>query len=170
MSVNSSSNIEPSEQSSVTPASDAQTDASSAPLIRPVADQQAPLRAAVRYGTVGLLVLTVVGTSIAWMVDGTPGVWGALMGAAVGGGFILFTAVSVLVSARLPATTAGAVILGGWLLKMILAFVVLVLLKGRDFYSPGALVAMIVGALFLVLGAETLGVLRQRVPYIVPHS
>lgn len=140
----------------------------SSPLIRPVGDQLAPMRAAVRYGVVGLVVLTVAGTALAALVAGVPGVWGALIGAAVGGGFILFTAVSVLVSARLPAATAGAVVLGGWLLKVLLALVVLVVLKGMDFYSTGALVGMIAGALLLVLGAEAFGVLRTRVPYLDP--
>lgn len=141
-----------------------------APLTRPVGDPQAPLRTAVKYGVLGLVVLTVVGTAISAAVAGTPGVWGALIGAAVGGGFILFTAVSVLVSARMPAATAGGVILGGWLLKMLLALVVLVVLKGRDFYSVWALAAMIIGSLFLVFGAELVGVLRTRVPYIDPSG
>ncbi|MGF0219096.1 MULTISPECIES: hypothetical protein [Rhodococcus] len=124
------------------------------------------MRAAVRYGVLGLIVLTVVATVIGGLVAGLPGVWGALIGAAVGGGFILFTALGVLLTARLPATTAGAVLLGTWLLKLILAIVVMMLLRPLDFYDKGVLVLTIVFALLVVLGAETYGVLSQRALYV----
>ncbi|MFD6858363.1 hypothetical protein ACFWB0_24160 [Rhodococcus sp. NPDC060086] len=128
------------------------------------------MRAAVRYGALGLLALTVVASVIGYLVVGLPGVWGALIGAAVGGGFILFTALGVLLTAKLPAMTAGAVLLGTWLLKLILAIVVMVLLEPLDFYDKGALVLTIVFALIIVLGAETYGVLSQRALYVEPHS
>lgn len=128
------------------------------------------MRAAVRYGVLGLVVLTVVSAVISVLVAGMPGLWGALIGAAVGGGFILFTALGVLLTSRLPAMTAGAVLLGTWLLKLILAIVVMALLKPLDFYSKGALVLTIVFALVIVLGAETYGVVSQRALYVVPDS
>lgn len=131
-------------------------------------DPTAPMRGAVRYGVLGLLALTVVASVIAVLVAGLPGLWGALLGAAVGGGFILFTALGVLLTSKLPAMTAGAVLLGTWLLKLILAIVVMVLLEPLDFYSKGALVLTIVFALIIVLGAETYGVLSARAPYVNP--
>lgn len=133
-------------------------------------DPSAPMRAAVRYGALGLVALTVVSAVVSVLVAGMPGLWGALIGAAVGGGFILFTALGVLLTSRLPATTAGAVLLGTWLLKLILAIVVMALLKPLDFYSKGALVLTIVFALVIVLGAETYGVVSQRALYVVPDS
>lgn len=137
---------------------------------QPVPDSVAPLRSAVRYGVLGLIVLTVVGAVVATLVAGLPGLWGALLGAAVGGGFILCTALGVLLTARLPATTGGAVLLGTWLLKLILAIAVMAILKPLDFYSKGALVLVIVFAMVIVLGAETYGVLSRRVPYVEPDT
>ncbi|TQF65697.1 hypothetical protein FK531_19850 [Rhodococcus spelaei] len=134
----------------------------------PVPDQSAPLRAAVRYGVVGLIALAVVGSAIAAAVAGLSGLWGALIGVAVGGGFILCTALAVLFTEKLPPATSGAVLLGSWLLKMILAVLVLGILKGMDFYSKGALVIVMVLALVIVLGAETYGLLRVKVPYVQP--
>ena len=116
------------------------------------------MRAAVRYGALGLVALTVVASIVSVLVAGTPGLWGALIGAAVGGGFILFTALGVLLTAKLPAMTAGAVLLGTWLLKLILAIVVMATLDPLDFYNRNALVLTIVLALVIVLGAETYGV------------
>ncbi|MFD3810530.1 hypothetical protein [Rhodococcus sp. NPDC058639] len=131
-------------------------------------DASAPMRAAVRYGALGLLALAVVASIVSVLVAGTPGLWGALIGAAVGGGFILFTALGVLLTAKLPAMTAGAVLLGTWLLKLILAIVVMATLDPLDFYNRNALVLTIVLALVIVLGAETYGVVSQRALYVDP--
>ncbi len=67
--------------------------------------------------------------------------------------------------------TAGGPCYCTWLLKLILAIVVMALLKPLDFYSKGALVLTIVFALVIVLGAETYGgVVSQRALYVVPDS
>jgi hypothetical protein len=132
----------------------------------PIPDQSDTLRAAVRYGVLGLLALTVLGAVIATLAAGLPGLWGALIGAALGGGFILTTALSISLTAKFPATMAGAVLLGGWLLKMLLAIVVLAVLGDMDFYSRTALAAVVVASLVLVLGAEVYGVVRTKAPYV----
>lgn len=134
------------------------------------ADPTAALRRGLRFGLLGLLVLTVCGAIVASLLAGTAGLWGALLGAAVGGGFILCTALAVLLTAKLPAVTAGAVLLGSWLLKMILAIVVLAILDPLDFYNKQSMVIVIVLSLVIVLGAETYGVLQTRVPYVTPAS
>lgn len=131
-------------------------------------DPTAALRRGLRYGLLGLLVLAVCGVIIASLVAGVAGLWGALIGAAVGGGFILCTMLAVLLTAKLPAVTAGAVLLGSWLLKMILAIVVLAVLDPLDFYNKQAMVIVIVLSLVIVLGAETYGVLKTKVPYVTP--
>ncbi|WP_424809578.1 hypothetical protein [Rhodococcus sp. 27YEA15] len=128
------------------------------------------MKSAVRWGVMGLVVLAVVGALLGGLFDGKKGVYGALIGAAVGGGFILFTALGVLLTAKLPALTAGAVLLGTWLLKMILAMVVLFILSGMDFYNKTALVLVIIMSLVVVLGAETYGVLGTKTPYVEPTS
>ena len=97
-----------------------------------------------------------------------PGVWGALLGAAVGGGFVLFTAVVVLATANSEPTTLAAVLLGSWLLKLILAIVVMVVLRGMDFYSRGTFVAVIALAVVGLLAVETRAVLGAKDPYVEP--
>ncbi|WP_084479086.1 hypothetical protein [Nocardia jejuensis] len=126
----------------------------------------APLRAALRYGIAGLAVLVVVSAILSSIVAGLPGLWGALLGAAIGGGFILTTAASVLFSAKIESGLQGIVLLGSWVGKLLVALVVVAVLKRYDFYSPGALFLTVVGALLVVLGAETYGLLRQRVPTV----
>lgn len=126
----------------------------------------APLRAALRYGLVGLVVLTVLAVVLGAALAGMPGLWGALLGAAIGGGFILTTAVVVLLGAKLPPSTAGLVMLASWVGKLLVALIVVAILQRFDFYDRVALFLTVVGALIIVLGAETYGVLRQKVPYV----
>ncbi|WP_067562312.1 hypothetical protein [Nocardia acidivorans] len=126
----------------------------------------APLRAALRYGLMGLAALVVVSAILSSIIAGMPGLWGALIGSAIGGGFILTTAASVLFSAKIESGLQGIVILGSWVGKIVLVLAIVAILKRFDFYSPVALFLTVVGALLIVLGAETYGLLRQRVPTV----
>nr|WP_225732276.1 MULTISPECIES: hypothetical protein [unclassified Nocardia] len=134
--------------------------------IKPVAGPDAPLRAALRYGLIGLAVLVVLATVIAAAAAGLPGLWGALLGAAIGGGFILTTVAVVLFGAKLPPSTAGLVMLVSWVGKILVVLVVVAILNHFDFYNRVALFLTVIGALLIVLGAETFGVVRQKVPYV----
>ncbi|GAB2671807.1 hypothetical protein [Nocardia goodfellowii] len=133
---------------------------------KPIPGPDAPLRSALRYGLIGLVVLVVLAVSIATAAAGMPGLWGALIGAAIGGGFILTTAAAVLFGAKLPPSTAGLIILVSWVGKLLVVLLVVALLQQFDFYNRIALFLTVVGALLIVLGAETYGVLRQKVPYV----
>lgn len=126
----------------------------------------APLRAALRYGIAGLAVLVVISAILSSIFAGLPGLWGALIGSAIGGGFILTTAASVLFSAKIESGLQGVVLLGSWVGKLLVAVVVVAVLQNYDFYSRPALFLTVVGALLVVLGAETYGLLRHKVPYV----
>ncbi|WP_406271121.1 hypothetical protein OH799_30100 [Nocardia sp. NBC_00881] len=132
----------------------------------PIPGPDAPLRAALRYGLIGLGILVVSAVALGSAVAGMSGVWGALLGAAIGGGFILTTAAVVLFGAKLPPSTAGLVMLASWVGKVLVALVVIAILNRFEFYDRVALFLTVVGALVIVLGAETYGVLRQKVPYV----
>ena len=135
-------------------------------IARRVYDPSAPLRAAVRSGVVGAVGLAVVAVVVGLLVRGMPGLWGGLVGAAVAAGFVVFTAVGVLVTARLAPTAAGAVLLGSWILKLLLLVVVLAVLRGLTFYDKPTLGITILLAAVGLLGLETAAVLRTRVPYV----
>ncbi|WP_216917207.1 hypothetical protein [Nocardia noduli] len=132
----------------------------------PVPGPDAPLRAALRYGLIGLAVLIVLSVAIATATAGVEGLWGALLGAAIGGGFILTTAAVILFGAKLPPSTAGLVMLVSWVGKVLVVLIVVGVLNNFDFYNRTALFLTVIGALLIVLGAETYGVLRQKVPYV----
>ena len=129
-------------------------------------DSAAPLRAAARHGVLGLAALTVAAAVIAGLVVGAPGVWAALLGAAVGGGFVLFTVAVVLGTARSEPTTMAAVLLGSWLLKLVVLIGVLAVLRRFDFYDRTTFGVVILAAAVGLLALETRAIVRTRAVYV----
>lgn len=129
----------------------------------------APMRAAVRKGALSLLGVTAVSLVLWGVVSGVPGLWGAGIGAAMGGVFVLITAIVVLATAGQTPATTGAAVLGSWLLKIVVAIGVMVVLRSMTFYDRPALVMTLVLAMVVVLAAETRAVLTTRVPYVDPE-
>jgi hypothetical protein len=116
----------------------------------------------------GILVagLAVAGSVVGYLVAGSPGVWGALMGAGIAALFMLGTVVTMMLTADKPLPVATAAGVGGWMAKMVVLFVVLLLVRGRDFYSPGVFFLVLVLAIVGSLGIEMAAVLRARVPTV----
>lgn len=125
-------------------------------------DPRLPLLRAVRFGVIALVVITVASLAIWGGMRGMPGVWGVIVGAGIGGGFVLFTALSVLFSARTTPTTTLAIVFGGWLIKLVLLLVVLFIIRDLEFYDPMALFITVVAALIATLGSEVWAVVTSR--------
>ena len=125
-------------------------------------------RTALRDMFVLLAVLSVLGVSIGFLMAGTAGLWGALIGVALALMFSGTTVLSMLRTAHSSATTMAAVVLGAWLAKFLVLIVVLALLRGQDFYSRTVLALVLVVG---VLGSAVLdyrAVRNGRVPYVTP--
>ncbi|MFH5207764.1 hypothetical protein ACHIPZ_05975 [Antrihabitans sp. NCIMB 15449] len=129
-------------------------------------DPNEPLKAGLRYGLIGLGVLLAVGLVLWGSVSGTKGLWGVLIGAGVGGGFILTTVVLIWFSARRPVSQGFAIVMIGWFAKLLIVMAVMVVISRMSFYDKNALVFSLIGAIVLVLGGEVLGVMRTQVPYV----
>ncbi|MDO5671141.1 MAG: hypothetical protein Q4G50_14215 [Corynebacterium sp.] len=129
-------------------------------------DPRRPLLRAVRFGTIALAAITVI-SLLAWgWARDLPGIWGVLIGAAIGGGFVLLTAFSVLFTSSTNPATTGAVVLGSWLLKIVVLIIVLAIIRDMQFYDRMALLVTLVLALVIVLATEVWGVITARVTYI----
>ena len=129
------------------------------------------LKLGLRYGLYGWAILTVVSLVIWWPWKGMPGLWGVLIGSAVGGGFVLITAVVTLASNKLsPAGQMGA-LMGSYLIKVVAVLAVVAVLRNMTFYDRGALAATIIGAIVLVLGGEVYGVMQAKATYtFIPEA
>lgn len=146
-------------------------DAAEQPIEQPSESAHtAGLRRAVTLGGVALAVLMVVAALVWWLIDGTPGLWGALLGAAIGGVFVLLTAVVVIATARTTPQITAAVLLGTWLLKLVVAIGVVAALRPLEFYSRRAFAVTIIVAMVVVLASETMAVLRTQAPYVEPQA
>ncbi|WJY67839.1 hypothetical protein CAURIS_04620 [Corynebacterium auris] len=129
-------------------------------------DPRAPLVRALRLGGWVLLALTIV-SLMAWgAARGLPGLWAVLMGAAIGGGFVMLTALSVLVSSNTSPSATMAIVLGGWLVKMVVLIIILALIRDLQFYDHIAFGVTTILALVVVLAVEAWGVITTRVVYV----
>lgn len=124
------------------------------------------MQRAVKLGGLALLAITVVSLAVWGGIRGLPGIWGVLVGAAIGGGFVLFTALSVLLTANTTPANTMAVVLGGWLLKVVVLVMVLLVIRDMDFYDTLALFVTVMLALFATLGTEVWAVVTSRVTYV----
>ncbi|MEJ5998662.1 hypothetical protein [Corynebacterium sp. H130] len=113
-----------------------------------------------------LIVATIISLAVWGGMRDLPGIWGVVLGASIGGGFMLLTALSVLATSNTSASTTGAVVLGGWLLKIIILLIVLFLIKDAQFYDRLAFVVTVAVALIVVLGSEVWGVVTSKVTYV----
>lgn len=129
-------------------------------------DHRQPLIRALKVAGIALVVLTVVSLMGWGSARNLPGIWAVLMGVAVGGGFVLATAASVLATSNSTPTATMAVVLGGWLLKMGLLVIFLLFIRQFDFYDATAFGVTTIAALVVALAAETWGVISTRTTYL----
>lgn len=129
-------------------------------------DPQAPLKRALKLGGWALLALTLVSLAVWGGMRELPGIWGVLLGAAVGGGFVLLTVVSVLATSNTSPSTTMAVVLGSWLVKLVVLSLFLLWLKTMTFYDPLAFGVTTIIALVVVLASEVWGIITTRATYV----
>ncbi|MDO5512782.1 hypothetical protein [Corynebacterium sp.] len=129
-------------------------------------DPRRPLLRAVRFGSIALVILTVISLAVWGGMRELPGIWGVLIGAAIGGGFVLMTAASVLFTSSTNPATTGAVVLGSWLLKIVVLIIILAIIRDMVFYDRMALLVTLVLALVVVLATEVWGVITAKVTYV----
>lgn len=92
--------------------------------------------------------------------------WGVLLGAGIGGGFVLLTVVSVLVTAKSTPTMTGAVVMFGWLAKIVVLILILLVIRDMTFYDTMAFFVTVVLALIVTLGAEVWGMSQSNLTYV----
>lgn len=131
-----------------------------------VADHTWPMLRAARNSAIGLVIVAVISLSLWGMTKDLPGIYGALIGVSTGGGFMLLTIVSILITAKTSPQATLGVVLGSWLLKAVILLVVLFVLKDKTFYDNTALALTVIASLVVVLGCETYAVTREQKLFI----
>ncbi len=113
-----------------------------------------------------LAVLLGAAVGVGWLVAGEAGVWGALMAVGIAAFFMLTTVVLMLVTADKPLEIASAAFVGGWIVKVLALFGVLVAVRDAGFYHRG----VFFGALALAVVAATAIEMRAAATARVPNT
>lgn len=129
-------------------------------------DPQAPLKRALKLGGWALVIITIISLAIWGGLRDLPGIWGVLIGAAIGGSFVLLTVISVLVTANTTPSTTMAVVLGSWLVKLLVLIAIMVWLRDLTFYDNAALAVTIIASLVVVLASEVWGIMTTKAMYV----
>ncbi|GAA1741855.1 hypothetical protein [Microbacterium paludicola] len=129
------------------------------------------LRTALLWGGIATAVVAVAGGAIGFAIAGANGMLSAFAGAAIAAVFMLLTAVSILVANRwfadpLYVPIFFGVVLGGWLLKLVLFIVALVLLRGQPWIVPGVFFVALVVSVLASLAIDGIAMFRSRQPYV----
>ena len=152
---------ESNESSGRRPAAPAGTQVTSTPV----------LRKTLLWSALATLGLALAGGLIGWAVAGTTGLISALSGIVLAALFLAITAITILVANRwygdplyVPIFFGG--VLGGWLLKFVLFFIVLAVLRQQSWIEPMIFFIAVVVSVFFTLAIDVVVMLRTRLPYV----
>jgi len=127
-------------------------------------------RRASRILAIFLGILTILALLIGWLVAGSSGLWAAVIGVALAGLFCGGTMWSITRTIGAAPISMAATIMLTWLAKLIILIAVLAFLRGRDFYQPHLLFAVIAVGMLGALVIQALTVKRSHLPYLVPDK
>ncbi|MBZ4488518.1 hypothetical protein LQ938_04745 [Microbacterium sp. cx-55] len=129
------------------------------------------LRTALVWSGVMTAALVVIGGIVGFLTAGTPGLWSALSGVLVAAIFLGITAASILIANRwfgdeLYVPIFFGIVLGGWILKLVLFIVALVLLRGQSWIVPMVFLLALVVSVVASLVIDVVVMMRMRLPNV----
>jgi hypothetical protein len=113
---------------------------------------------------VGLIAL--LGMGIGYVVVGSIAIPSALIGSAIALAFSSVTILSIWFGSKLGLNGFFALLMGGWLIKIVVFALVLSVLSGADFISGPVLFLAVVASVLGTLAIESWVVLRSRLQTI----
>jgi len=112
------------------------------------------------------LLVAIVGCGIGFLVYGLPGVNSALLGAAIAVVFGTMTISSIRFGSKLGLNGFYALVLGGWLLKILLFAILLGVLQSADFISGPMFFFSVVASVLGGLAIDSYLVLSAKLPVV----
>src|SRR6478735_8950217 len=115
--------------------------------------------------------LALIGAVIGWFVAGPTGLASALVGVLLAGLFLGMTALIILLAGKLPPgptqiPTFFAIVLGGWVVKLVVFIVALLLLRGQPWVEPFVFFFSVLASVIAGLVVDIVVMARARVPYV----
>lgn len=123
------------------------------------------------WAEVAALVLALIGGFIGYQVGGWGGLWSAVVGVALAMLFMSFTGLSIVIANRwfgdpLYVPIFFALVLGGWLFKLVVFFIVMFVLRGQPWVHPTIMFFSIIAGVIATLVVDVIVVLRMRIPTV----
>lgn len=112
--------------------------------------------------------IAVIGGIMGFLIAATAGLVSALIGAAMALVFVSMTALSIWLGGKLSLGGFFGVVLGGWIVKLLLFIVLVLLLKGAAFIVGPILFVAIVISVIGSLALDAIVVFKTRIPTINP--
>lgn len=119
-----------------------------------------------RYSVVLVAAIALVGGLLGFFLAGVPGLLSALIGAGLTFVFSILTVGSIALGARLQLAGFYAVVLGGWIIKVVVFAVALLLLQDADFIDGPSLFFSVTATVLATLVVDSVAVLRARIPVV----
>lgn len=127
------------------------------------------LKHALRLGALVAVAVAVVAGGLGLVLAGIPGLLSGLVGAALALLFLGITAAGLIAAGRSLDGPAGpgvyfAVVLGGWVVKLLIFLVAMLVLRGQPWVQPMVLFLAIVATVLGSLAVDVVVVTRARIP------
>ena len=127
---------------------------------------QTVLAKVLKLGSLLIGSIAIIGSAIGFLAVGLPGLLGAVAGSGIALLFVTLTALSVLFGSKLSLGGFYAVVLGGWLLKMILFMFGVALLSRIEGLNGVALFVTLVASILGSLAVDGYVVTTSRIPVV----
>lgn len=118
------------------------------------------------YGALLALVIAVVGSLAGFAVAGMSGVASALIGTAMAMVFLGVTSLSIIIASRYDLAAFFGIVMGAWLLKFIVFFVLIFVLRDQEWVHPQVLFLSLVAAIVGTLVVDVVVIAKSRMPYV----
>ncbi len=133
------------------------------------------LRRTLLWSAFSMVVLALVAGGIGLLVDGVEGLVSGLLGVVLAMLFLGITALSILIANRwfgdpLYVQLFFAIVLGGWLLKLGLFVVIMIVLSGQPWVSPMVFFLSIVTGVVATLIIDVIVITKMRLPNVSDAS
>lgn len=119
-----------------------------------------------KFGSLLIGTIAVLGGIIAYFAAGLPGLYGALIGSLIALIFVSLTALSVLIGGKLSLGGFYAVVLGGWLVKIVLFIATMAAISRIDGLNRVALFVTLVASVLGSLAVDGFVVTKSRIPVV----
>ncbi|WP_312170333.1 hypothetical protein [Microbacterium sp.] len=133
------------------------------------------LRRTLIWSAVSMVILALVAGAIGLLVGGGEGLISGLLGVVLAMLFLGITALSILIANRwfgdpLYVQLFFAIVLGGWLLKLGLFVVIMIVLSGQPWVHPMVFFLSIVTGVVATLVIDVIVITRMRLPNVSDAS